>query len=96
MPFPRVTNATRSAFDLTCLDAERALAAAREALDLATAPGCQYAWGEADAVQRGVSRLRRSASATTRNAFAQALAVRERIEHPQMDATRAALAGVGG
>ena len=42
---------TLSAIHLAWPDPAQALAAARQALDLATAPDCGYAWGEADAAQ---------------------------------------------
>ena len=84
---------TLSAIDLAWPDAGRALAAAREALDLATAPECKYAWGEADAAHAwGLAFEALGEREHAQRAFGQALAVRERIEHPQADATRAALA----
>ena len=72
---------------------DRAVAAAREALDLATADDCQYAWGEAVAAHAwGTAFEALGQREHSQRAFRQALAVRERIEHPQADATRAALA----
>jgi tetratricopeptide (TPR) repeat protein len=89
--------ATLSAIELAWPDADRALAAAREALDLATAPECQDAWGEADAAHAwGLAFEALGQREHAQRAFRQALAVRERIEHPQADATRAALARVSG
>jgi hypothetical protein len=56
---------------------------AREALDLATASECQYAWGEADAAQVwGEAYFANHEPALAHRAFTQALAVRRRIEHP--------------
>src|SRR5262249_17044220 len=61
----------------------KAIQAAREALDLATAPDCQYAWGEADAAQVwGEAYFANHEPALAQRAFTQALAVRKRIEHP--------------
>lgn len=86
---------TLSAIDLAWPDPARALASAREALDLATAPDCQYAWGEADAAHAwGLAFEALGEREHAQRAFTQALAVRERIEHPQAEATRAALARV--
>jgi tetratricopeptide (TPR) repeat protein len=83
---------TKSAIDLARPDPRLALAAAREALDLATAPECRYAWGEADAAHAwGLAFEALSEREHAQRAFRQALAVRERIEHPQAEATRAAL-----
>jgi tetratricopeptide (TPR) repeat protein len=83
---------TLSAIELAWPDAGRALGTAREALDLATAPECKYAWGEADAAHAwGLAFEALGQREHAQRAFAQALAVRERIEHPQTDITRAAL-----
>ena len=61
----------------------RAIQSAREALDLATHPDCQYAWGEADAAQVwGEAYFANHEPALAQRAFTQALAVRKRIEHP--------------
>jgi len=87
---------TLSTIDLAWPDAGRALAAAREALDLATAPDCQDAWGAADAAHAwGLAFEALGEREHAHRAFAQALAVREHIEHPQTDVTRAALARLG-
>jgi hypothetical protein len=84
---------TMSAIDLAWPDADRALATAREALDLATAPECRYAWGEADAAHAwGLAFEALGEREHAKRGFGKALAVRERIEHPQADATRGALA----
>lgn len=84
---------TQSAIHLARPDPQRALAAAREALDLATAPHCGYAWGEADAAHAwGLAFEALGQREQAQRAFRQALAVRERIEHPQAEATRTALA----
>jgi tetratricopeptide (TPR) repeat protein len=88
---------TLSAIELAWPDANKALAAAREALDLATAPECKDAWGEADAAHAwGLAFEDLGQREHAERAFRQALAVRERIEHPRADGTRAALARVGG
>jgi hypothetical protein len=64
-------------------DAPKAIQAAREALDLATAPECQYAWGEADAAQVwGEAYFANHEPELARRAFTRALEVRKRIEHP--------------
>ena len=64
-------------------DPPKAIQAAREGLDLATAPECQYAWGEADAAQVwGEAFFANHEPDLARRAFTQALAVRKRIEHP--------------
>ena len=64
-------------------DPPKAIQAAREALDLATHPDCQYAWGEADAAQVwGEAYFANHEPALAQRAFTQALAVRKRIEHP--------------
>jgi tetratricopeptide (TPR) repeat protein len=74
-------------------DAHVALQRARDALDLATAPECGYAWGEADAAQLcGEAHLALGEPEQARRRFEQALVVRERIEHPAAAETRAALA----
>lgn len=87
---------TSSAIDLAWPDADRALAAAREALDLATAPECKDAWGEADAAHAwGLAFEALGQREHAQRAFGQSLAVRERISHPQADVTRAALARLG-
>lgn len=74
-------------------DARIALQRARHALDLATAPECAYAWGEADAAQLcGEAHLALGEPEQARRRFEQALAVRERIEHPGVAEARASLA----
>ena len=84
---------TQSAIHLAWPDPAQALAAARQALDAATAPDCGYAWGEADAAQAwGLAFVALGQPEQARRAFTQALAVRERIGHPQTQATRDALA----
>jgi hypothetical protein len=83
---------TQSAIDLAWPDASQALTAAREALDLSTAPDCQYAWGEANAAHAwGLAFEALGQRQHALGAFSQALTVRERIEHSQANATRAAL-----
>ena len=74
-------------------DPPKAIQAAREALDLATHPDCQYAWGEADAAQVwGEAYFANHEPALAHRAFTQALAVRKRIEHPGVAETEKWLA----
>ena len=88
---------TLSAIHLAWPDAGAALAAARQALDLATAADCGYAWGEADAAQAwGQAFVALGQPEPARRAFSHALAVRERIGHPQAQTTREALARLAG
>ncbi|HEY6891170.1 MAG TPA: hypothetical protein VI300_25420, partial [Solirubrobacter sp.] len=64
-------------------DPPAAIQAAREALDLAADPECQYAWGEADAAQAwGEAYFSNHEFDLARRAFERALEVRRRIEHP--------------
>ena len=84
---------TLSAIHLAWPDPAQALAVARQALDASTAPDCGYAWGEADAAQAwGQAFIALAQPEQARRAFTQALAVRERIQHPQAQASRDALA----
>lgn len=77
-------------------DAGTALQHARRALELATAPECSYAWGEADAAHLcGEASLALGEPGPARRCFEQALAVRERIEHPATWETVAALVRLG-
>jgi hypothetical protein len=77
-------------------DAPKAIQAAREALDLAIHPECQYAWGEADAAQAwGEAYFANHEPTLAKRAFARALAVRKRIEHPGVAETEKWLARVG-
>jgi tetratricopeptide (TPR) repeat protein len=74
----------------------KAIQAAREALDLATHPDCKYAWGEADAAQVwGEAYVANHEPALAHRAFTQALAVRQRIEHPGVAETERWLGMVG-
>jgi hypothetical protein len=69
-------------------DPAKAIQAAREALDLAAHPECQYAWGEADAAQVwGEAYFAIQEPALANRAFTRALAVRKRIEHPGVPET---------
>ena len=84
---------TLSVIHLAWPDPGAALAAARQSLDLATAADCGDAWGEADAAQAwGQAFVALGQPEPARRAFSQALAVRERIGHPQAQTTREALA----
>jgi hypothetical protein len=74
-------------------DPPKAIQAAREALDLATHPDCQYAWGEADAAQVwGEAYFANHEPELAHRAFTQAFAVRKRIEHPGVAETEKWLA----
>jgi tetratricopeptide (TPR) repeat protein len=64
-------------------DPPKAIQAAREALDLAAQPACEYAWGEADAAQVwGEAYFANHEPPLAQRAFTRALEVRKRIEHP--------------
>lgn len=77
-------------------DAPKAIQAAREALDLATHPDCQYAWGEADAAQVwGEAYFANHEPTLAKRALTRALEVRKRIEHPGAAETEKWLARVG-
>ena len=87
---------TQSAIHLAWPDASQALQAARQALDLSTDPDCGYAWGEADAAHAwGLAFVALGQPEPARRAFTLALAVRQRIGHPQLAATQQALARLG-
>jgi tetratricopeptide (TPR) repeat protein len=74
-------------------DAPKAVQAAREALDLATHPECQYAWGEADAAQVwGEAYVANHEPGLAKRALERALAVRKRIQHPGFTETEKWLA----
>jgi tetratricopeptide (TPR) repeat protein len=74
---------TLARIQLAWPDPPKAIQAAREALDLSTHPDSQYAWGEADAAQVwGEAYFANHEPDLARRAFTQALAVRQRIEHP--------------
>src|SRR5262249_6590052 len=76
-------------------DARAALRRAREALDRSTHPECQYAWGEADALDVcGRAHAGRGERGRARRRLTAAGAVRERLGHPGLDDTRAALAAL--
>jgi tetratricopeptide (TPR) repeat protein len=76
-------------------DPPRAIQAAREALDLASDPECGYAWGEADAAQAwGEAYFANHEPTLAQRAFARALEVRRRIEHPGVAETERWLAQV--
>ena len=77
-------------------DPPKAIQAAREALDLAADPNCQYAWGEADAAQAwGEAYLANHEPTLAKRAFTRALAVRKRIEHPGVAETERWLTRAG-
>jgi tetratricopeptide (TPR) repeat protein len=70
-----------------------AIQAARLALDLATAPECSYAWGQADAFQVwGEAYAANNEPSLARRAFQRAIAVRKHIRHPGVEETKAWLA----
>jgi hypothetical protein len=77
-------------------DPPRAIQAAREALDLASHPDCQYAWGQADAAQAwGEAYFANHEHTLAARAFTRALEVRKRIEHPGVADTEKWLGRVG-
>jgi hypothetical protein len=77
-------------------DPSKAIQAAREALDLAAHPDCQYVWGEADAAQAwGEAYLANHEPTLAKRAFTYALEVRERIGHPGVAETERWLERVG-
>jgi hypothetical protein len=77
-------------------DPPKAIQAAREALDLAAAPECQYAWGEADAAQVwGEAYFANHEPTLAKRAFTRALEVRRRIEHPGVGETERWVGRVG-
>jgi tetratricopeptide (TPR) repeat protein len=76
-------------------DPPAAIQAARLALDLATAPACGYAWGEADAAQAwGEAYASNNELKLAQRAFRRALAVRQRIRHPESPETEQWLASI--
>jgi hypothetical protein len=82
--------------DLGWPDPPKAVQAARQALDLAAHPDCQYAWGKADAAQVwGEAYFANYEPALAQRAFTQALEVRKRIEHPGVADTKRWLAMAG-
>lgn len=82
-----------SRIHLTWPEAPKTIQAAREALDLAAHPDCQYAWGEADAAQAwGEAYFSNHEPTLARRAFTRALEVRKRIEHPGVAETERWLA----
>jgi hypothetical protein len=77
-------------------DPPKAIQAAREALDLAADPDCQYAWGEADAAQVwGEAYFANHEPTLAKRAFTRTLEVRKRIEHPGVGETERWLGLVG-
>jgi tetratricopeptide (TPR) repeat protein len=77
-------------------DPPKAIQPAREALDLAAHPDCQYAWGEADAAQVwGEAYFANHEPTLAKRAFTRALEVRRRIEHPGVAETEKWLARAG-
>lgn len=77
-------------------DHSAALGKARDALERSRHKDCRYAWGEADAAHLcGVAHLRLGERELAKRRFAEALEVRQRIEHPRADETRAELDKLG-
>ena len=69
-------------------DPPTAIQVARLAHDLAAAPQCGYAWGEADAAQAwGEAYLANGEAELAKSTFRRALAVRQRIRHPATSET---------
>ena len=76
-------------------DPPAAIQAARQALDLASASECGYAWGEADAAQAwGEAYFANGELELAQGAFRRALAVRQRIRHPGIKETESWLARI--
>jgi hypothetical protein len=76
-------------------DPPAAIQAARQALDLAAAPTCGFAWGEADAAQAwGEAYVANGELALAQLAFSRALGVRQRIRHPKVEETEKWLARI--
>ena len=77
-------------------DLRAALSRARQALEQSRHQDCGYAWGEADAAHLcGVAHLRLGERDLAKRRFAEALEVRQRIEHPQAEESRHALDKLG-
>ena len=77
-------------------DPPKAIQAAREALDLAADPDCQYAWGEADAAQVwGEAYFANHEPALAKRGFTRVLEICKRIEHPGVSETERWLGLVG-
>ena len=82
-------------FRLAWPDPPAAIQAARQALDLAAAPGCGYAWGEADAAQAwGEAFVANGEPELAQRAFSRAHVVRQRIRHPGITETESWLARI--
>jgi tetratricopeptide (TPR) repeat protein len=76
-------------------DPPAAIQAARQAMDLAAAPTCGFAWGEADAAQAwGEAYVANGELALAQPAFSRALGVRQRIRHPGIQETEKWLARI--
>jgi hypothetical protein len=76
-------------------ESQCALQRAREALDRSVHPECQYAWGEADALDLcGRAHARLGEPELARQRLTAAVAARERLGHPGLADTRAALAAL--
>lgn len=78
-------------------DPKSALQQAREALDRALDPECQYAWGEADSLHLcGIAHARLGELELARQRLTEAIAKREALTHPGLAETRAELARISG
>ena len=76
-------------------DPPAAIQAARQALDLASASECGYAWGEADAAQAwGEAFVANGEPELAQRAFSRAHVVRQRIRHPGITETESWLARI--
>ncbi|MEB3353660.1 MAG: DUF4062 domain-containing protein [Cyanobacteriota bacterium] len=76
-------------------DPPAAIQAARQALDLAAALTCGFAWGEADATQAwGEAYVANGELALAQQAFSRALGLRQRIRHPGIEETEKWLARI--
>lgn len=87
----------QSRIQLDAGEVRAALAAARRALDLATAEDCGYAWGEADALHwAGRAHLALGEKEPAVARLQAAVKVREAIWHPGVEETKRILAGASG
>lgn len=81
---------------LDACDVKAALKRAREALDRSVHPECQYAWGEADGLHLcGVAHARLGEIELARQRLMAARTGRDRLRHPGLPETQAALARLG-
>jgi tetratricopeptide (TPR) repeat protein len=73
-------------------DPKAALGCANESLDRSVQPECQYAWGEADGLHLcGIAHAKLGETDLARQRLTAAVAIREKLGHPGLAETRAAL-----